>query len=558
LECCYSLAAASVFVFTAPANYFYAVYIVKHESMVNFTPDIVKTVTGTYVLGNPVTVSHTFTEMGAYDIKIVVQKGSLIFEKNHPLDKGIIVSFEDHVEGGAGVTTYDLATQIGYKLFSGDNTGKKIIIKNSGSSTGYFAFEGLYSTDPQDPVRILVDSSGGPCKITAQGSYGIRFNRGLRNVWFDATRNYSNKYGFEIEFSGSGGHAQSCFIEAGDSGTVASTISQNLWLLGIKCTGLSGTASDSSSHFKVDTPFNVNLNWNTWVATGTGGFEDFHLGHCATYSGDDESIYDGPVDTTPHPTYISVPLVRNRIFGISINGNGGDGAQLGAGTVDSEFTGIIVTGVGTRNDPSHKNIFQFSSSNIRPAFYGNRGISGPNMLTIATGNTGTGLYIFSNEFNCPTADSNGHTNVFIRVDQNSLGGYTNIPVWFVHNTFNAHENKIFELWNAASTGVTTIMGLRIINNMIIGDGSALTTKFNNIDDSTWQVQNNTYGTDGAAAGFVDFASGNYMPAALTGSMYGALTSFTPFHYMMDYDIKGYKRPAVGAARGAYEPIHLRT
>jgi hypothetical protein len=551
------------FVFTAPQNYFYACYIVEHESAVAGSPNIVKTVTGTYVAGNPVTVSHTFTALGAYDIKIVVQKGALIFSKNHPLHKGIVCSFEDDFnEGDAGVTTYDMSTVgtggIGYKLFSGDNTGKKFIIKNLGPSTGYLGIEGLTSTDPQNPWRMKVVSTSSQAGITAQGSYGIRFNRNCRNGWFDACFNSSIPYGFKIEFSGTGGHAQSCFIEAGDSGTVASTVSKNLWILGIECIGLSGTSSDSSSHFKIDTPFNVNLNYNTWMADGQGAFEDCHIMHCKITSGDDEGCYLGPVDDAPHPTYISVPIMRLRIAGISINDTGGDGFQIGAATIDSEAAGVVCTNVATRNDPSHKNIFQFSSGNRNLAFFMNKGVSGKNMLTIATGHAGFDLHVFSNELNCPTSDSNGHTNIFVRVDQNTLGGFTNLPVNFINNTIIANENKIFELWNAASSGITTIMDLKIINNMIIGDGSALTTKFNNIQDSTWVVANNTYGTDGAAAGFANWGTKDYHPAGLTGSMYGAVTSYTKAHYMQDYDMDGYGWVAAYPIRNAYQNVPAMT
>lgn len=548
------------FVFTAPQNYFYACYIVEHESAVAGTPNIVKTVTGTYVAGNPVTVSHTFTALGAYDIKIVVQKGSLIFSKNHPLYRGIVCSFpDDFNEGDSGVTTYDLsAGGIGYKLFTGDQTGKKIVIKGLGASSGYLAFEGLASTDPENPARIKVLSPSTQAGITAQGSYGVRFNRNCRNVWFDACFNSSLPQGFKIEFSGTGGHAQSCFIEAGDSGTVASTVSKNLWILGVECVGLSGTASDSSSHFKIDTPFNVNLNYNTWLADGLGAFEDCHIMHCKITSGDDEGCYLGPVDDAPHPTYISVPIVRLRISGVTIDDTGGDGFQIGAATIDSEAVGIVCTNVGTRNDPSHKNIFQFSSGNRNLAFYMNKGVSGKNMFTIATGHAGFDLHIFSNELNCPTADSMGHTNVFIRVDQNTLGGFTNLPVNFIHNTMIAQENKIFELWNAASSGITTIMDFKAINNMIIGDGSALTTKFNNILDTTWTVANNTYGTDGAAAGFTNWGTKDYHPAALTGSMYGTITSYIQAHYMQDYDFDGYGRVASVPCRGAYQKITAMT
>lgn len=549
------------FSLTVPVNYSYTLDIIEHESMITGfatnSMDIVKTQSGTYS-GSPVTVTHTFTALGAYDIRVRISKGSLSFERWWVLDQGIIASFEKFVEGGAGVTTYDLATQIGYKSFSGDNTGKKILLKNSGTSAGYLAFEGLSSTDPQNPAMILCETTGGPIRITGTTAYCMRFNRGNRNVWFDGAGNPDYLYGMELYFSGASGHAQTCFIEAGDSGTVAATVSKNLWIIGVKTMGISGTASDSSSHFKIDTPFNINLNYDTWLANGQGAFEDCHIMHCEINSGDDEGCYLGPVDTTPHPTYISVPLVRLRVAGIVINDTGGDGFQIGAGTIDSEAVGITCTNVATRNDPSHKNIFQFSSSNQNLAFYRNKGVSGKNMFTVATGNIGKELYVFSNELNCPTSDSNGHTNVFIRVDENSYGDNTNLPVNFIHNTQVAQENKIYELWNANSVGITTIMDLKILNNMIIGDGSALTTKFNNIVDTTWVVTNNTYGTNGSTAGFTNWGTKDYRPAALTGSMYGTVSSFTLGHPMMAYDEDGYKWVAAYPVRGSKQNVPLMT
>lgn len=551
------------FSLTVPINYSYTIDIIEHESMITGfatnSMDIVKTQSGTYT-GSPVTITHTFTALGAYDIRVRISKGSLQFERFWVLDQGIIASFEKFVEGGAGVTTYDLATQIGYKLFSGDNTGKKILLKNSGTSAGYLAFEGLSSTDPQNPAMILCETSGGPIRITGTTAYCMRFNRGNRNVWFDGAGNPSYLYGMELYFSGSSGHAQTCFIEAGDSGTIASTISKNLWIIGVKTMGLSGTASDSSSHFKIDTPFNANLNYDTYLADGLGSFDDCHIMHCEINSGHDEGCYLGPVDTTPHgsPAYISVPLKRLRIAGIVINDTGGDGCQYGAGTIDSECVGVTTTNVATRNDPSHKNQFQSSSSNQNWAMYRCKGVSGKNAFTDATGNIGKDKFIFSNEINNPTADSNGHTNFFVRVDQNSYGGNNHLKLQFMHNTIVLQENKYFEMWNAASSGITTLVDLKINNNMIIGDGSALVTKFNNIDDTSWDITNNTTGTNGSTAGFANWGSKDYHPNALTGSMYGALTAYTAGHPMMDYDRDGYKFVDGYPVRGCYQNVPLMT
>lgn len=544
---------------TVPTGYSYTLDLIEHESMISGANTSAKTQSGTGS-GGAATVTHTFTALGAYDIRVQISKGALQFERWWVLDQGIIASFPKYAEGDSGVTTYDLATQIGYKLFSGDNTGKKILLKNSGTSAGYLTFEGLSSTDAQNPATILCETSGGPIRITGTAAYCMRFNRGNRNVWFDGAGNPANLYGMELYFSGTSGHAQTCFIEAGDSGTIASTVSKNLWIIGVKCVGLSGTASDSSAHFKIDTPFNVNLNYDTWISDGQGAFEDCHIMHCSCDSGHDEGNYLGPVDDSPHgsPAYTSVPLMRLRVAGMVISNTGGDGCQIGAGTIDSEIVGVTCTNVGTRVDPSHKNIFQFSSGNRNLAFYRNKGVSGQNMMSIATGHAGQAFWVFSNEINDPTSDSNGHTNIFLRVDQNTLGGFTHLPCNFVHNTIFAQENKIFELWNAASSGITTLIDLMIKNNMIIGDGSALTTKFNNIVDTSWVTTPNVYGTDGAAAGFANWSTKDYHPNALTGSMYASIGSFTVGHPMMNYDSDGYKFVAGYPIHGCYQKVTAMT
>lgn len=546
-----------------PANYNYICDIIEHKNMLlgpaSWDSSSVKRATGVGS-GGVAAISHTFTTMGKFDIRVQISKGTLSFEKWYVLDNGIVSSFELFNRGDSGVQSIDVATQMGYKLYSGDNTGKKIILWNSTgapvTTAGQLQWEGLVSSDEQNPAMILAE---GLLDVTVTGVYLMRFNRCMRNVWFDCTKVRSNKCNLKLSFSGTGPHAQSIYVEAGDSGTVASTVSKGLTILGVETVGLSGTASDSSAHWKLDGPFNNALNGDTWRADGLGAFEDCHIMHCRVSSGHDEGLYGGPVDTVAHgsPPNISVPIIRLIFAGVEISDTGGDACQVGAWTIDSEIHGVTITNSGTRNDPSHKNMIQLSSSNDNLAVYGNRTISGKNLVTIATGNIGRNLWIFSNDLYNPNLDSNGHTNIFCRVDQNSWGNYNNIPVEFVNNTIVCGENKILEMWNA-NTSVTTKCNLRFVNNMIIGDGSALITKFNNIDDATWVSTNNTYGTDGAAAGFNNWSTKDFRPAGTTGSMYGARSTYTIGHPMVNYDFDGVKWMDDLPIRGCYQNLKART
>jgi len=543
---------ANNFIIAVPTGFSCAYEIIEHESYIqeflgNGSRNVVKSGSSSG------SISHTFTALGLYDIKITATKGAQTFERYLVMDEAITCSFAPYTSGTAGVTTYDLAVagSFSYHSFSGDNTGKKFFITNSGSTAGYFGVEGLYSTDPENPCTFWVDQSAGPITMTGTVSYVWRFNRGCRNVWLDGGRSTSGDPGLNLVFSGATNHAQTMYVEAGDSGTVASTISQNLWILNIKFVGL----SNSSVHIKVDTPANASLNYNTWQSDGLGAFTGLHIGNCEFHNGADEIIYVGYVGDFAHGTptaYISVPIIGARIYGLKTFDNGGDGLQMGAALMNTEICGCEVTNCGTRNDPSHKNQFQFSSGDGGDwgiFFYRNKGISGPNMMSGFTGAAGRNWYIFANELNNPTQDSNGHTNIFWRIDNNTLGGFNNLKTQFVHNTIVPIENKPLEVWNAATSGITTVIDLTFINNAMIDDGGTFPYTVNSVNTSTWTISNNHRSTNGATSGFKDWTNKDYRPADLSSALFGANTSFTMAHPLMGHDRNGYKK--VNNVRGCY-------
>lgn len=525
---------ASSFSISVPTGYQCQYQIIESESLLTGNP-IIET-QGTTSGG----VTYTFTTaMKQYFIRVIATKGSLRFVRWFV--PGITVLPPLFTEGQANAV-WDFSNG---GVFYRDNnlvdrTNYKVFCKGIANTGQYLGLEEWISTLPDQPVHILA-SPGTQVQINSTNVYTARINQNCQNLLLDGCGDPNIRYGFRFAFTGTGSKAQLFYIEAStNAGSTANTAGRNITVCGLQLDGI----GISSAGVKVDTANSAAVNYFTYdplaanLGGALGGLRLFRMQILGTL---DEGLYCGYVHDLTHgtPAFASAPIVGARIYDFHTLNTGGDGLQLGASMFDSWVYRCTVTNAGSRNDPSHKNGLQFSSGNRNLAVFMNRIYSCKNLHSVATGRAGSNVEVFANILQNPTVDSNNHTQTFFRVDQNDT--FLRINAKYFNNTLILAENRPWEGWNAASTGITTKLDWVNINNAIVTDTTTPAfAAFNNIDTSTWIFSNYSV-NNGLTPQFVDYTGGDYHPATLSSPLFQTLAQTTAgAHPLWNCDYDGYE------------------
>ncbi len=500
--------------------------------------------------GTGTSINATFTvAMLSYDVVVTVTKGTLQFERW--FRRAITVLPPTFTEAQADAV-WDLAS--GAFVWYKDNnlvnrTGYKIYVKGIATVGTYLGLEEWVSTLADQPVHFLF-APGSVTEIRTSNAFCMRINQNCQNILIDGCGDPTVPYGLKLSMPGTGSRAQPVVMEtATNAGSTPSTAGKNIWFCGVEIDG----NGISSAGIKVDTANSATVNYDQYLATGLGALTGLHIMDVLVHNTVDEGYYIGYVSDSPHgsPSYASAPIVNARIVRCIAKDTGGDGHQYGAALFGADIHGCLADNAGTRNDPSHKNSYQFSSGNRDCFLYQCEAKNGKNLFTIATGRAGSNAEIFSNKFQLPSV---AMSNFFIRVDQNDT--FANFYYKLYNNTLVLADGIPFSYWNAtASPVVTTKLNTWNVDNLITSNTTTQYNTFNGINTSGWVIANYQV-TSTATPQFVNVGAGDYHLASLASPAFRPRTVITKGHPLSNYDFEGVK--FVIDVAGCYSGYELMT
>ena len=546
--------AANTFNINVPVGYGYIYQIIEHESVLTGDPlqwNVVK-------MGNGITsgsVTHTFANlndnMTMYDIRIVITKGNLVFER-FLTGKQAITCLPAMFTRATADAIWNFTTNgVTYRDNNFTNrTNYRVWCEGDYNGAGFMGLEEWVSTNIHQPVHIMADPAA-QVTLTTTNAFLWRINRDCQNILIDGCANPNQKYGFKFTFTGGVSHAQMMVLETSTNDTsTPATAGKNIWVCGVDFVN----EINGSAFVKCDTANSAAVNYDVYLNTGTGALTGLHLSTLRFTGGHDEGLYCGYVDDLTHNGFAHAPIVGARIYDLIADSTGGDGLQMGASLFNPEITGCQVINAGVRMDANHKNMFQLSSGNRGVNFYRNIGFSGQNLFSIFSGRGGYDINIFSNQLRNPKADSLGHVNFFCVIYPNDY--FQDLP-WRIHNnTMDLRENHPIEMWNLTANPQTTkVNPFWYVDNAIVADQTQQMFTMNNPNQSGWTVANYQV-TNSATPQFKNYAAQDYRPASLASPLFGPLTPFTKTHPLEDYDIDGYKMKL--PIRGCNFGIELQT
>jgi len=554
------------FIITVPTGYQCNWEIVEASSLIANTPYTVSSparVAGTpYVAasGNSAgSIAHTFAPtdaMKVFHIHVTVRKGNVLQFQRWFF--GAITVHPPLFTRAQANLIINLVSGITYRdnnLI--DRTNYKVWVEGVGTSGAYLGLEEWVSSVAYQPVHFLI-APGTVAEIRATGAYAIRINQNCQNILIDGCGDPGIPYGLKLSMPGTGARAQICYIEASTvSGSTPATAGYNIWVRGVESDG----NNISSAGWKIDTANSATLNYATVLASPTnqGALKGLNISRVFTQRTNDEIFYGGYVHDSDHsPGFTSCPIIGAFIYDFHTDSSGGDALQLGASMFKPHVFRCTVKNAGTRNDPSHKNMIQFSSGNVDMFFFANITYSGKNLHSVATGEKGNRLYVWGNVLKNPNVDGNNHINTFFRVDQNTA--YSSITAQWYSNTYDVFENHPFEAWNATNTpALYPKLHLDYTGNAIVADTLQGVFPQNSIDQSFFVVNNKqVLRANAGTLGFVDFAGGDYRPANLSSALFGARTLPDNPHPLANTDQDGYVYNPDMMTFGAHAGIPLQT
>lgn len=533
---------ASSFTINAPTNYTINYQILDSESLIAIT-------SGSGV--TPLVVNNTFsTAMKCYDILVTIRKGSLQFERW--FRRAITVLPPLFTEGTANAVWDFAAGGVTYRDNNlVDRTGYKVWCKGIYNGASYLGLEEWISSDLSNPVHIYMSPG---TEIRSSGAYCMRINQNCRNILIDGCGGVDGTYGLKLSMPGTGSRAQILYIEAStNSGSTPSTAGRDIWVGGVQEDG----NNISSAGLKVDTANSSTVNYDAYLANGTGALNGLYLFNILIENTVDEGLYCGYVHDNPVSGFTHVPIVGARIYRFQTNATGGDGMQMGASLFDSEIHHCTVTNAGTRNDANHKNGMQFSSGNRNCFLYQNRINSTKNLFSLFTGRGGSSNEFFGNVFINPT--TSGNVNTFIVIYPNDY--FTNLSYKFYNNTYIlSNTSEPFEVWNLnvppQPANQPTMNPFVSADNLVIANNANQYKTINGVDQTGWIVNANYQTSNISAPLFVNAGAANYDIGSLSSPAFQARHSFTKGHPLSNYDTEGVK--FVADVHGGYSGYKLMT
>jgi len=541
----------SNFDINVPLNYFATWAIVESKTQIavnigsglacSFTADFTQeTVSGYETLEQGVKY---------YDIIITATKNGNTFKRH--FRRAFVVYPALFTEGAADLVWNFSSGGMGYKDGGGtDRVGYQIFIKGTYTGTSYLGIEDYRSSDPTQPVHILVDPAN-LVEINSSNAWCLRINKDCQNLIFDACGDRSlRQYGLKCTITDAGG-SQAIMIQPADtaSGSTTSSAGKNITIGGIEVDN--GRNGGSGFNVNFDTAGNATINYDNW------SFNGLNVHNMYIHDTTDEGFYIGRFNDALVTGYAK-PKVNNMVFCHNrVEESGGDGYQFGI-VFNSEIHNNRGVNLNWRNATDHRNLIQLVACAetfvYRNNLSWNSTEGGSTLWNISTGRGGNTINFWANVLNNQFTGS--HINGFINIEETEYGN-DEIEMNIYNNTILLNFENSIEVWNKTSSPVvTTVLNpLRIVDNVIFNDNDPDEIAYFNSPNQSGYTISNLFNQTSSYFGFTNFAGGDYKPSSLSSAMFGSRTSFTKTHPCANQDIEGYEY--VDDIRGAYSGVELQ-
>ena len=534
-----------------PYNYFctWAIVEAKTQIAVNVGSGLAASFTANFT--QEAVSGYSSLEQGVkfYDIIVTAIKNGVSYLRH--FRRAIVVYPALFTEAAADLVWNFSSGGMGYKDGGGtDRIGYQIFIKGTYSGASYLGIEDYRSSDPTQPVHILVDPAN-LVTISSTNAWCLRINKDCQNLIFDACGDRSlRQYGLKCTISDAGG-SQCIMIQPADtaSGSTTSSAGKNITIGGIEVDN--GRNGGSGFNVNFDTAGNATINYDNW------SFDRLNVFNMYIHDTTDEGFYIGRFNDALVSGYAK-PKVTNMVFCHNIvEESGGDGYQFGI-VFNSEIHNNTGIRLNWRNATDHRNLIQLVACSDTYVYRNNLSWNstegGSTLWNLSSGRGGGDIWFWSNLLNNQFTGS--HINGFINIEENEYSS-PSFEMNIYNNTILLNIENSIEVWNKTSSPVVTtyINPLRIVDNAIFNDNDPDEIAYFNSPNQTYFTISNLFNQTSSSFGFTDFAGGNFRPLNLSAALFGSTTSFTKTHPCANQDLEGYEFKT--SIRGCYSGVTLQ-
>lgn len=545
----------------APAGATVLWMIVESES-VKTTPNVVAS-------GNNRTISFTPTRLTdestgrvlCYDILLLAIIGGTAI--NRRIRRGIICAPSKPVRADATqILNLDVLSDGDLDYNGVDKSGDVIWIEGNRTklANGYYVdftdqlnFEGLVSSDPENPVHVIV-SPGSQIWIESRTSDVASFRIGERcqNVYFDFAGDDDIAYGLKAGYGDNQtfqlGHVFS--VKTSSSATNASTAMKNITVVGVEIDGY----ERASSGLRIEGDNTGDNVFSTWAAAGYSYLSGFNFTNFKVDNTWNEAVYINFNQAGSGSSAYS-GLSYSNFWRFKGNRSGNESVQVSI-MVNSEMHDMFFTDCAFKNNAGHNNLFQLvdnvNFSFYRFGFVGNSSAQVANLLTSTkTNNT----HIFSGYISNRSSVS---SNFFIRADDHDT--LSTVDFRIGNLTIDAPTGSAVPFWLQKSTGGVEFNKLCILNCAIVSNSSTIYGTSGSPSTTNWfglglrgaGDVTNYITTNPNAPGFRHYSQKDFRPASLSSPLFrtrNVLESIPHPCYSEDFEGVEYINDIVGCSSG---------
>ena len=511
-----------------------------------------------------VSVLYTFTTaMKAYDLRVVVTKGTLSFERYFKRAVTVFpaiftqaqanVTWDMDSGGFSGFADLGNVDRQGYKIWA---TGNGTRSGKNGANTIDFANAittiKAKSTNENLPIHVIFKSkTPGKQMIIETNGYPYPFNvTECQNILFDGCADDALQYAVKFTFGpGISTAGQSIYLRGieDDGSTTLANAGKGITLAGFEVDGRGGASNariGSSCTAQAQNFADSDINYSNYQ------FNKIWMLRMYIHDMLDESLYLGRTgDTDNYGTLSNV-----RLYNVICENSGNDSIQFG-NCNNVEAHNNVFLNSGLRNNSGQRDGIVINPGCRDVAFYQNLILTAPELMQTQTGTKGRNVEVFSNIF--VNRISNPASNIFSQAS-NNVEGFNDIIIKFFNNTLiipASATNPPFYMFYNSGMGSTKVNPYISADNLIV---AANTTQYGvngNVSSQANWIVNNYITTNIATPGFVDQANNDFHLTSTSSPAFRARQSFTRIHHMAQYDYEGVKWPMdVSGAYSAYEKM----